>query len=244
MVILTVIAAPCIIMGVFMWNGKGLMLLAGYNTMTDAQRAEIDKKKLAHWAGSLLIRMGIEFFVMGIATQFRLETLSTIVVIVLIADPIVTVILMNRKISTSSTPMSRKAAVAVVVIAAVVLVAVCAMFYDGEQDPAVTAGNGTIEISAMYGTDIGIEDVQVVTLDERPMDEIAPHMVRTNGFGGFGDALKGNFRADSPGEMLLFVRAGSAPTIRIDRKNGKPVFLSYKDPQDTIRTYEAIVAAM
>jgi preprotein translocase subunit SecG len=244
LVILTVIAALCVVMGVLMLNGKGLTLLAGYNTMTNARRAEIDKKKLSRWAGSLMIRMGIEFFVMGLATRLRLGTLSTIVVIVLIADPIVTVILMNRRLSAGSTPMSRKAAVAAVVMTAVALAAAGAMFYNGEKDPSVTVGSWAIEIDAMYGTDIDLANVQAVTLDERPMNEIAPRMVRTNGFGGFGDALKGNFRSDPPGEMLLFVRSDSAPTIRIERKDGKPVFLSCKDPQNTIRIYGEIEAAL
>jgi hypothetical protein len=86
-------------------------------------------------------------------------------------------------------------------------------------------------------------EIDDITLIGKSMSEIG-HGVRTNGYGGFGEALKGNFRLSDYGEVLLFVQSRSAPTIHITRKNAKDVFISFRDGERTTALYQELKAAL
>jgi hypothetical protein len=51
---------------------------------------------------------------------------------------------------------------------------------------------------------------------------------KANGYDGFGDALKGNFKSNNLGETLLFVQSKSSPTIRIKRDGAKDIYISFR----------------
>lgn len=237
-----IIAAVLVVLGLFIRKGKGLMLLAGYNTMGEEARAKVDKDKLAKTAGSLLIRLGLEFLLMGVAFYYDIGMLGGIMLAVFIADVFITLFVMNRGAAKAATFRGGMIALAVIVV--VVLIGMGAMFYAGELDPAVSIEDGNIQISGMYGTDIPVADVVSLSLDERSMDEIAPDMKRTNGYAGFGDALKGNFDLPDLGPILLYVQKNSAPTIVLERKGAKPVYISDKVPADTQALYGQLQAAI
>lgn len=64
---------------------------------------------------------------------------------------------------------------------------------------------------------------------------------RTNGYGGFGDTLKGNFKSDTLGETILFVRANSAPTIKIERAGKKDIYISFNNAERTNLLYSNLI---
>jgi len=56
---------------------------------------------------------------------------------------------------------------------------------------------------------------------------------RTNGYGGFGESLKGNFTSDTLGDIILFVNSKSSPTIKIERIDQKDVYISFGNSEST-----------
>jgi hypothetical protein len=88
----------------------------------------------------------------------------------------------------------------------------------------------------MYGLTIDFSDITDISLIEKSMRAIGVG-TRTNGYGGFGETLKGHFKSIGLGETLLFVRSKSSPTIRIKRNGAKDVYISFRNGEDTERVY-------
>ena len=138
--------------------------------------------------------------------------------------------------------INRKITKGVVAFIAITIAAVAVLNIYGEMDPAVNVKETRIEIKALYGANVDFEEIAGICLLEESMKDIGVG-IRTNGFSGFGGALKGNFRAGDFGETLLFVYADSSPTIHIQRESGKDIFISFRDSARTVKLYDEIESA-
>mgnify|MGYP000515684516 CR=1 FL=1 len=110
------------------------------------------------------------------------------------------------------------------------------MLFNGEKDPDVYIKDDYIQIDGMYGLKISFSEIDDFSLIDKSMKEIGIGM-RTNGFGGFMGALKGNFKSETVGDVLLFVQSKSSPTIKIERTGKKDVYISFKDSEKTKQLY-------
>jgi len=146
-------------------------------------------------------------------------------------SPVVTY---NIDRSTSKTPKSVIVSIALVSAAFLVLLGV--LFYRGEKDPETSILDGCIQIKGMYGLNIEFSEIADISLIEKSMREIGIG-VRTNGYGGIGGALKGNFKSNTLGETLLFVWPNSSPTIKIERIGSKDVYISCRNSESTRQLY-------
>lgn len=133
---------------------------------------------------------------------------------------------------------------AAIIITVVVLIIVSVMISDGEKDPVVSAADNKIKIESQYGIDIDYSDVKSITLIEKSLNEIEPKAHRYNGYGGFGDTLKGYFDSEELGNFILFVKANSSPTILIERKDNDNVYISLSDGDKTKELYQKLIEAV
>ncbi len=113
-----------------------------------------------------------------------------------------------------------------------ILLACTIMLFYGFKETDVKLSDDQMQITGMYGLKIAFDEVESITLLEKSMNEIGVG-TRTNGFGGFGSTLKGNFESASQGMYILFVNSSSSPTIRIERSAGVNVYISFNDGQKT-----------
>lgn len=133
--------------------------------------------------------------------------------------------------------------IAITVFVGVIVVFVGILFYFGSQDPKVLIHDHTIQIKAMYGENIDLSDIKDITLIEESMEEIGIG-TRTNGYGGIGGALKGDFESKELGDTLLFVQAHSSPTIKIDRIEKKDVYISLSNSHNTKLLYDKLISSL
>lgn len=137
-----------------------------------------------------------------------------------------------------------KAVVIVTISCMVVILAlVGVLFIYGERDPAVSMLSGGLEIKGMYGLAMDFSEIADVSLLQKSMRDIGIG-VRTNGYGGVGKALKGNFKSTTLGETLLFVQLNSVPTIRIERVGKKDVYISFRSSEKTEQLYRELIKAL
>jgi len=252
------IAIPFIVMGIFLLNGKGAFLIAGYNTLSEKDKATYDTKALCRAVGWLLISMAVLGLLFPLASVFESTWLFWVALVPfmvlpfgfaiyantgnrfrLYVDPNAPPVVYKRK------PMTRGkiAAIAIGIILSVqMLIGISIMIYRGERDPIVNLHGDAITINASYGRDISFTQISEITLIEKSMSEIGIG-IRTNGYGGFGQALKGYFNSTEHGQQVLYVYSGSSPTIKITQTAGFPIFISYRDPADTTATYRELSAA-
>ena len=129
------------------------------------------------------------------------------------------------------------------IITVIILIGLGFMFFYGEKDPVVHIREDEIQIEGLYGREVSFSDIKDITLIEQSMKEIgAGH--RYNGFEGFGDTLKGNFRTEDRGNYLLFVKAESPFTIWIDCYSGKDIYISFRNSEETKTLYQKLIAAV
>lgn len=232
---------PLLIAGFFFRRGKGLFLLAGYNTMSPEAREKIDRQALGKKASALCFRLAAEFAALGVCLHFGLGTAARVLLAVAILDPCVAAVGMSRM--TARGGSSKTAGRVTAALVAVTLLGVLCLFAAGEKEPAVQVTAEAIDFDCMYGQAVPLARIERVELLERSMREIGVG-TRTNGYGGVGTTLKGNFSSPQNGEMLLFVRADASPTLRIVRNGDKDIYLSFRNAQETRQLYEAILNAL
>jgi len=254
-IITGVIAVPFTILAIVLLNGKGAFLIAGFNTMSEEKRATYDEKALCRAVGWLLITITVIMFLFPLAISLQQMWLFWVSFIFVFALTIGFAIYANtgnrfRKSLTpgeqtptgEKKPMSRGKKVAIVigiVFSVQICIGIGIMIYQGERDPRVYIHPESIQIGAMYGLTIDKTDIDEVVLIEKSMGEIGIG-TRTNGYDSGGQALKGNFLSAEHGHQLLFVYAGSSPTIQITGAQGLNIFISYRDSETTRNTYRLL----
>lgn len=241
LIIMGLCALPLFILGLFMRKGKGLMLLAGYNTMSKPDRDKIDKKTLSKMAGNLLLRMSLELVMLGVTMYLGLTWAYIAFLIILLADPCVLAVKMSRK--TKKTATSKTSRSVFIAISAVVCIAVAVMFIYGEKDPFVRFSDQSIQIDAMYGVNLSVTDITEITLIDQCMKDIGIGQ-RTNGYGGIGSTLKGHFYSEPLGDHLLFVKSESSPTIFIGREGTENIYISFSNAEKTKTIFAQLKAVM
>lgn len=257
-IVFGVVLVPMIIMAIFLLRGKGASLIAGYNTMSKAEKSKYDEKAMCRSVGKLLLGLSFCMLLVPIGVQFDLSWLVYCGIAITIVGSVGFAIYANTgnrfrkepisKIATDSNDVSKPkpakgAIIAAIVISVIVLAAVGVLFFQGDKDPAIQVFDEHIVIEGMYGLRVDFADVSDISLIEQSMSNIGTGR-RTNGYGGFGDALKGNFRSDTLGEILLFVQSNSSPTIRIERDGQKDVYISFRDGAATKALYAEMIEAL
>ena len=241
------IIALMLVLALVFLSGRGAFLIAGYNTLPAAQRANYDEKALCRFVGWLLIAICVSMAIVWAGMHFGFSWVIPVGITFMIALPIAGAIYANtggRFLKEGAQPqdaakykkMSRRSLVLVCVISAVVLVGVGALFFAGEREPRVEINQDSLRIRAMYGLEVDLADIRGITLFEQSMREIGPGR-RINGYNG--GALRGHFTAG-----LLFVRPDSSPTIRIERERGPDIYISLRGSEATRVLYSELTAAL
>lgn len=247
LIIMGIVAVPLFILGLFMKQGKGLMLLAGYNTMPAAERAQIDKAMLSKVAGNLLLRISLEIVLTGVAGYLNLTWVMFAFIFISVADTLITTIKLSFRTKIArqglSKPANKVVIIVTIAITALTFVLVGVMLVYGAKEPMVNIADGQIRIEGMYGMKIDFSDVKDIELIEKPMNGIDPKAHRDNGYGG-GNTLKGHFSSKELGKYMLYVQANSSPTIKIERNGEKDIYISFKDGGKTETLYRELTAAM
>lgn len=191
--------------------------------------------------------------VTGILALFSIKISAVLLAIICVPGSVVLMVAYNRIYnkyrSTSGTYISddskskipKAVIITIASISAMFLIAVVSLFFYGEKDPDVNIIYDRIQIKAMYGLNIDFSEIAEISLIEKSVSDIGIG-TRTNGYGGIGGALKGNFKSDTLGETLLFVQSKSSPTIKIERTYKKDVYISFRNSQSTKQLYSELIA--
>jgi hypothetical protein len=129
-----------------------------------------------------------------------------------------------------------------IIILVVVLVVVGGVLSYGAAAPTVEVYDNNMQIKALYGLTVDFSDITQITFVEQSMSEIGVGR-RVNGYGGFGDTLKGHFKSDNLGETLLFVNANSSLTIRIENNRKKDIYISFSNGEQTEILFNDLIVA-
>ena len=246
-VIMGLVIIPMLFMAGFLLAGRGAFLISRYNTLSDADKAKYNEKALCRFVGGMILTICFGIALYPAAELFSAPWLSIIATAIVLITPIGTIVYLNTskrflKEGCSHPKGSKKVIKATFIITGFIIVAMGTLFFFGLQDPTVNISDSGIRISGMYGLSVDLDDVTDISLIEKNMRDIGVGM-RTNGFGGIGQTLKGHFTSTETGMTLLFVQSNSSPTIRIAREHGRDIYISFRDGSKTEGLYHKLINA-
>ena len=250
-----IVFIPLIIISIFLLCGRGASLIAGYNTMNKEKKAFFDEKALCRATGAILLAVAMCFALIPIGIYLEVSWITWFAAVLTVALPVGFAVYANTgkrflKDKSAATPVilarnTRAAKVGIiitVVISAMVLIAVGVLLSSGASDPSIRVVDDGVQIKSLYGRTVELTKIANIFLFEKSMDEIGPGR-RTNGFGGFGHALKGHFRSENLGDIMLYVQSKSSPTIWINCEGERDVYISLRDSEQTRTLYSELIAA-
>ena len=236
---------PLLIIAGLLLNGRAAFLISGYNMLSDADKAKYNEKALCRFVGGLILVVCFGIALYPAAEFLGIPSLSIIATAIVLITPIGAIVYLNTskrflKEGCSHPKGSKKVITATFIITGFIIVAMGTLFFFGLQDPTVNISDSGIRISGMYGLSVDLDDVTDISLIEKNMRDIGVGM-RTNGFGGIGQTLKGHFTSTETGMTLLFVQSNSSPTIRIARERGRDIYISFRDSAKTEMLYYELI---
>ncbi len=207
-------------------------LIAGYNTLPEEQKKNVDIESL-----STLIRNGLILIGASVIGGYFLLSLmgfthiANSIVIVGILVGVGTMAVKAQRYNVSS----RKQNWLIYLLLGITFLIVLGIIGYGFIPSKVVYSPSSVKFTGMYGTEIKSDDILKVEL----VSNIPDIKLRVNGF-SFGGVSKGIFMVEEWGKTRLLVHQFSAPFIVITRHNGEKLIINFSDKANTEQVYSDI----
>ncbi|MDV3429463.1 MAG: DUF3784 domain-containing protein [Bacillota bacterium] len=230
-----------LLIGIVIKHYKCYFLIAGYNTMTKEQQAKVDIEKTGNIVGNFGYAMFFIQILASILGYFNYEILAFMISFISILSGVVVILIKseeydgNDRNPDGSLKKGKKIMISVIsVFFTAVVIGVSVLMFSGNKASDIIIGNNDIEIKGMYGTDILIDNIKEVTLEE----SIPRIIAKTNG-SNLGSKLKGNFKLEELGKVKLFIDKDKPPFIFIKSDQGY-IIINLESRQATEDIYKKI----
>ncbi len=207
-------------------------LIAGYNTLPEEQKKNVDVESLSTLIRNGLILIGASviggYFILSLLGFTHIAN-SIVIVAILVGVGIIAVKAQRYNVS------SRKQNWLVYLLLGITFLIVLGIIGYGFIPPKVVYSPNSVKFTGMYGTEIKSDDIQKVELE----NHIPDVNIRVNGF-SFGGVNKGFFMVEGWGKTRLLVHHFSAPYIVITKQNGERLIINFTDKAITEQVYSDI----
>lgn len=236
-----VIGAFFIAMGLAVHVFKWYFLIAGYNTMANEKKANVDTESLGRLMGVYSYVNGGVLIVMGVLHAFGLKPVLTPVILIF---GISTVYLLIRAQKYDGNIYDKngkliegawKQFALPVGTVVITLIFVAFLMFFSSQETKVTFLEEGLQIHGMYGDIYNWESIETVKL----MEELPTIEMRTNG-SALGSNLKGHFRTTELDSVKLFVNTQKSLYIYLETDEGVIIF-NMKNEDETQEVFEEIL---
>lgn len=228
-----------IIIGLFM-IGMGFLvkfvpnLIAGYNTMPEDKKKNVDIDGLSTYMRNCFVIMGLSIII-GYYL-FKWMGLTVIVNSIMVAVILIGVLIMviNAQRFDHNKNKSKRSKFAYFILGLAIVFLVGLLTYGYLPSKAVIAQD-TIKFTGMYGFEMPISEIAKVELT----DKIPNIKMRTHGFSS-GTVKKGVFNLNTFGESQLLVHSHKPPFLILSKNNGDKIIINFKDKTETENLYDEI----
>jgi hypothetical protein len=225
-----------IIVGLFM-IGIGFLvkstpsLIAGYNTMPDDKKKNVDIVGLSTFMRNSLIIIGLSIiagYYLFKWIGFAVIADSMILIVTLIG---VLIMLINAQKFDNNKDKTKRTKLTYIILG-LVAVFVIGLFTYGYSPSKVDISNNMITFSGMYGFEMNVSDIDNVELS----DMIPNIKTRTNGFSS-GAVKKGFFNLDKFGKTRLLISSNKSPYLIMTKNNSDKIIVNFKDKTKTEKIF-------
>lgn len=211
------LSALFIVIAFTVTEGNAKYLLSGYNTMSEADRKQVDLTSYLKYFKRFHLFLGVSFF--GIASTLHFTRGADAAGIFATGYPILAyVFFVLRSQRFFKTPSrSRKRGVALVLIG--VLGFVAALLASGFKETQLVYSAEGIAFKGIYGERISHDEIASVNL----VDQLPNITRKTNGY-SLGAIKKGYFRTEEGERVKLLLNSAQRPVICITKTDGTRIY--------------------
>jgi len=209
-------------------------LIAGYNTMSEEKKKNVDIEWLSTYMRNGMILIGSSIIVgyylfkwLGFANFAS----SLIMVITMVG---VTFMVINAQSFDRNSNKTKTNKLIYAVLGLVVIFVVGLLTYGSMSSKAII-GEDKIKFTGIYGFELKASEIEKVALSE----QIPSIKLRTNGF-SFGTVNKGRFHLEDFGKTQLLMHSDQSPFLIISRKNSDNIIVNFKDKAKTEQVYKGL----
>lgn len=209
-------------------------LIAGYNTMSDDKKKNVDIVGLSTYMRNSLIIIGLSIiagYYLFKWIGFAVIADSMILIVTLIG---VLIMVINAQRFDKNKDKTKRAKLTYIILG-LVAVFVIGLFTYGYSPSKVDISNNMIKLSGMYGFEMNVSELDNVELS----DLIPDIKTRTNGFSS-GDVKKGFFNLDKFGKTRLLISSNKSPYVIMTKNNKDKIIVNFKDKSETEKLFKEI----
>lgn len=230
-----------IIVGLFM-IGIGFLvksspsLIAGYNTMPEDKKKNVDIVGLSTYMRNGFVIIGLSIIVGYYLFKWIGFTVIAESIIGIVILPGVLIVVINSQRFDKNKDKAKRAKLTYSFLG---LVAVCVigLFIYGYSPSKVDISNSRIKFSGIYGFEMNVSDIDGVELS----DDLPEIKMRTNGFSS-GAIRKGFFKLDKFGKSRLLIHSNRLPYLIITKNNSEKIIVNFKSKAETEELFGDIKA--
>ena len=211
-------------------------LIAGYNTMSEDKKKNVDIVGLSTFMRNSLIIIGLSIIV-----GYYLFKWLGFALIANLMTPIVTLIgvfIMVINAQRFDKNKDKKPMITYLIFG-LVTVFIIGLYTYGYLPSKVEISDNTIKISGMYGIEVNVSDIDHIELS----DMIPDIKARTNGFSS-GGVKKGFFNLDKFGKTQLFISSDNSPYLIITSHDSEKIIINFKSKTETEKLFGEIKTLM
>lgn len=234
-------AILCVVLGIMIKYFKCYWLIAGYNTMPEEKRKNVDIESLGRFIGNYMLLLGLLLAIGGVLLYAGYKTLGIILIVFpqFILTPYVLIRSQkyDKNLVEADGSMKKSAKVMyriIVGVIAFVFIITLGMILYGAKEPNITVTNEKIKIGGMYASVVYMEDIEDTLL----LNTIPEVLKKNDGF-DFGNILKGQFTLENIGKGKVYINNGKSPYLYLRLKNGY-VIINFRNNEKTQELYNEI----
>ena len=199
------------------------MMIAGYNTMSEEQKKNVDVDGLSTLLRNCFIVMGGIISVGYLPFKYLgWDMVADSIIFISVFSVLPFLIFKAQKYDHNSRDNKTFVVIAILLVIGVIIGG--ALFYS-IKTPEIQLNNRILSVSGIYGIDEEI--VKIELLSACPRIEM-----KTNGF-NFGETLKGNFKLEGLGKTRLFLESSNKPFILVTSKSGSTIIINRETGSET-----------
>src|SRR5690554_4213307 len=209
--------------GFLVTENNAKYLLAGYNTLSKKEQAQIDIKPLLAYFRKFHLFLGISFIVLGlIFTYVFNEVVGGVFIVIYPCLAYIYFIITSANYG-RGLHSKRKNKIAIFILVATMLCAVGMLGY-GVKENTISIAPDAIEIHGTYGEVLLPSEIARIEL----VHELPKITFKSNGF-ALGKINKGYFKTENGERVKLLLNADNKPYLLYEKVDGKKIYYTAKN---------------
>jgi len=197
-------------------------LLSGYNTMSEAERTNLDIKSYIPYFKKFHLFLGSSFIVIGLILHYAIgESASGIFIGVYPILAYIYFMKESNKYWKGPSNKWNKIGLYVLVATLILVVGLLAM---GFKENHIIIAPESVQFQGSYGETLSASDIESVTL----VDHLPNITSKTNGF-ALGSIRKGYFKTKEGKTVKLILNSESKKYLLLTKTNGEKIYFSAKE---------------